>query len=120
LLQLAHLSSQPGQLFALCTAQHVFAAQGLATICHSPGHPGRDALRGTPNSRDNSAGVRPAIASSTICCLNAAGYGGLVFPISDSFFPQDEVSAKFGQLQFTYSVFASALRGTSLVAETHR
>jgi len=51
--------------------QHRIAAQAVM-LCAA-----------TPNSRDNLAGARPAIASSTICCLNAAGYGGLVFPISD-------------------------------------
>jgi len=53
----------------------------------------------TPNSRDSSAGVRPAMCSSTICCLNASGYGGLVSGISDSFLLDGKVSAKTGQLQ---------------------
>ena len=33
------------------------------------------------NSRAKSSGVRPARTRSTICCLNTAGYGGLVFGI---------------------------------------
>lgn len=54
----------------------------------------------TSNSRESCPGLRPAIASSAIWCRNAAGYGGLVLPISDSFFYKDEVSAKSGQLQY--------------------
>ena len=39
-----------------------------------------------PNSLARSAIRRPLAYSSTICCRNAAGYGGLVFPpMSDSF-----------------------------------
>ena len=53
----------------------------------------------TPNTRDSTAGVRPACTSSTIWSQNSAGYGGLVLSILDSFFREDEVSAKQGQLQ---------------------
>ncbi len=53
----------------------------------------------TPNSRYSSVGVRPAMCSSTICCLNASAYGGLVLGISDSFLGHGKVSAKVGQLQ---------------------
>ena len=36
-----------------------------------------------PNSRANSCGRRPLATSSTICSLNSAAYGALVFVISD-------------------------------------
>ena len=36
------------------------------------------------NSRASSPGVRPDRTSSTICCRNAAGYGGLDLGIVDS------------------------------------
>ena len=52
------------------------------------------------NSRAKSSGVRPARTRSTICCLNTAGYGGLVLGIVDTSSSQeDQVSTKLGQLQ---------------------
>lgn len=65
----------------------------------------------TPNSRESSAGARPpAIASSTICYLNASGYGGFVLGISDSFSVHGKESAKAGQhqLQIILLQFARA------------
>ena len=51
------------------------------------------------NSRASSPGVRPDRTNSTICCRNAAGYGGLVFDSADtSSSQQDQVSAQPGQL----------------------
>ena len=52
-----------------------------------------------PNSRASSPGLLPARASSMICSRNAAGYGGLVLAISDSFFHNGKVSVEKGQLQ---------------------
>jgi len=51
------------------------------------------------NCRANCAGVLPAATSSIICWRNAAGYGGRVLGIANSFFHKDQVSAKTGQLQ---------------------
>jgi hypothetical protein len=53
----------------------------------------------TLNSRESSAGVRPACTNSTICCLNCAGYGGLTLDIFGSLNTKNDVSTEPGQLQ---------------------
>lgn len=53
----------------------------------------------TLNSRESSAGVRPARINSTSCCLNCAGYGGLTLDICGSLNTKNDVSTEPGQLQ---------------------
>lgn len=53
----------------------------------------------TLNSRENSAGVRLARTSSTICCLNSAGYGDLNLDICGTLNTKNDVSTEPGQLQ---------------------
>jgi hypothetical protein len=53
-----------------------------------------------PNSRDSSRGLRPMATKSIICWRNCAGYAGFGLGILDSFFHNDKVSVKKGQLQY--------------------
>src|SRR5205085_3304925 len=62
------------------------------------------------NWRANSSGVRPLRTNSMIRCRNSAGYGRWLFGIVDRpFRPNDGVSTKPGQLQFTYDVADSQM-----------
>ena len=61
----------------------------------------------TLNSRESSAGVRPARTSSTICCLDFSGYGGLALEICGSLNTKNDVSTEPGQLQLHSLVLAS-------------
>lgn len=54
----------------------------------------------TLNSRESSAGVRPARTNSTICCLNCTGYSGLTLVICGSLNTKNDVSTQPGQLQW--------------------
>src|SRR5690606_36618258 len=56
----------------------------------------------TLSSRESSAGARPARTSSTICCLNSAGYGGLTLDIHGSLNTKNDVSTESGQPQHLY------------------
>ncbi|MCC6144662.1 MAG: hypothetical protein IT368_12720, partial [Candidatus Hydrogenedentes bacterium] len=62
---------------------------------------------------------RPEWASFRICCRNAAGYGGRVLGIADSFDPNGKVSVKKGQLQLKAFEQAGIGPGDISLAEVH-
>ena len=88
---------QPAHLVTLFGTQAVGALAGIPT---GLGDPEPNGLRRRLELPSQVLRRTPDRTSSTICCRNAAGSGGLAFGIADtSSSQQDQVSTKSGQLQ---------------------